>query len=213
MTDAPTATPAEHFDDLHQQHEASEMAMWLFLATEVMLFGVMFTGYLVYRMSFPEAWDVGSHHLYLSIGSINTTILILSSLTMTLAYHAAVERERRALMWLLALTAALGALFLGLKGLEYYLDVKEHIVPAFNFQSKSGVNPRHVQMFLWFYFVMTAVHTLHLSVAVIVVAVLAWFARGGRFVSGNANWVQMTSLYWHFVDIIWVTLFALLYLV
>jgi cytochrome c oxidase subunit III len=201
-----------HFRDLEQQRDASTLGMWIFLATEVMFFGVLFMGYTAYRVVYYESFAEGSHHLKLLLGSINTAVLLSSSLTMALAIHAAQLGRRKALVGFLLVTMLLGAVFLGIKALEYYYEYEEHLVPGLNF-AFSGPNPGHVEIFFILYFFMTGLHAFHLTVGIGLVAVMAFLAWRGRYTSEYHTPVELTGLYWHFVDVIWVFLFPLLYLI
>jgi cytochrome c oxidase subunit 3 len=201
---------AHQFDDLRQQREADTLGMWVFLATELLLFGGLFLAYAVYRSLYPEAWAEGSHHNNLVIGTINTAILLVSSLTMALAVHAA-EREawRPAAGFLLA-TVGLGVVFLGLKFYEYYEHYLHGAVPGVHF-TLPGPEAPHVALFFVFYFAMTGLHALHMLIGaglVTTVAVLAWRRRLTHHMP-----VEITGLYWHLIDIIWVFLYPLLYLI
>jgi cytochrome c oxidase subunit 3 len=183
-----------------QEHDAAQFGMWIFLATEVMLFGGLFTAYTVYRTVYPAAFAEGSRHLDLTLGGINTLVLIVSSGTMALA----VERARggRTPRLLLVVTAVLGAVFLALKALEYHAHFDEGLVPglAWGYQGAP-----EVQLFMIAYFTMTGLHAVHLTIAVAVVAVLA-LSRA------RATTHEVVGLYWHFVDVVWVFLLPLLYL-
>jgi len=205
------AAAAHQFDDLAQQHEADTLGMWAFLLTEVMLFGGLFLGYAVYRWSFPEAFAEASHHLDVWLGSINTAVLIGSSLTMALAVHSAQTNDRRGLTRFLLLTILLGLVFLGIKGTEYLHKFEEHLVPGASF-AYPGPHARHAQLFFSFYFGMTGLHAFHMLVGIGLLAVLAWRARRGRFSADYYAPVELIGLYWHFVDIVWIFLFPLLYL-
>jgi cytochrome c oxidase subunit 3 len=202
---------AEQFDDLAQQHEAANLGMWVFLATEILFFGGLFAGYTVYRAAYPEAFREGSHHLDLRLGAINTVVLITSSLTMALAVHRAQEGRRRALIRFLLLTLALGMVFLGIKGTEYVHKYEEALVPGSRF-SYSGSHAGQVQLFLIFYFVMTGLHAFHMLVGIGLLGVLAFLAWRGHFSAHYYTPVDTSGLYWHFVDIVWIFLFPLLYL-
>jgi cytochrome c oxidase subunit 3 len=212
----------EQFDDLEQQHEASNLGMWIFLATEVMFFGGLFTGYTVFRNLYYGGFVAGSHLLEVQFGATNTAVLIGSSLTMALAVRAAQTGKRRALIFFLLCTIALGLAFLGIKlRFEWYHDYVEGIIPGIRFAPSpehlaqwAGVraSPRHVELFMYFYFVMTGVHALHMVVGVGILTVLVVMAYQGKFGPDRFNAVEMSGLYWHFVDIIWIFLFPLLYL-
>lgn len=208
------AEAAFQFDDLDQQRETAGLGMWTFLVTEVMFFGGLFGAYIIYRMAYPEAFAAASHHLYMWIGAINTGILLGSSLTMAMAVHAAAHAHRRQLVGYLAGTAGLGAVFLVLKGVEYALDIHDRIVPGVNFHAEAfAAFPDRAEMFFVIYFIMTGLHALHVTIGVGVIVVLALMAKRGWFSARNHNAVEMTGLYWHFVDIVWIFLFPLLYLI
>jgi len=216
MTEAPSdnlSVPI-HFDDASQCYDAVSLGMWIFLATEVMFFGGLFTAYIVYRMRNPAAFAEAGHHLYMWLGAINTAVLLTSSWTMALAVHAAKHADRRAAARKLFLTAGLGGLFLLIKAVEYYLDAREHLVPGDAFRIGWTQPAASVQLFFILYFVMTGLHAVHMLVGVgvmLTLAARATFSR--RPVRSLANAVDMAGLYWHFVDIVWIFLFPLLYLV
>jgi cytochrome c oxidase subunit 3 len=213
LSEAHPAALAEQFEDLEQQHEAASLGMWVFLATELMFFGGLFTGYAIYRGLYFPGFKAGSELLNIKIGALNTAILICSSLTMALAVRAATLGKRRALMAFLVLTILLGLTFLSIKlGVEWYGHYMEQLAPGINFVYK-GPNARSVELFFVFYFFMTGVHALHMVVGVSILAVLAWQAFRGRFGPEHYNPVEMAGLYWHFVDIIWIFLYPLLYLI
>jgi cytochrome c oxidase subunit III len=209
----PAPTPLKHhFDDLGQQHEAATLGMWLFLATEVLFFGGLFAAYMLYRMWYPETWGEASRTLDVTLGTINTTVLIGSSLTMALAVHAAATDKRRTLMLFLVATMVLGAVFLGIKGVEYAHKFSEHHVPGLDFHFEGSV-PARANLFFSLYFAMTGLHALHMVIGLGIMAVMFVMAWRGKF---SARWytpVEISGLYWHFVDIIWIFLFPLLYLV
>ena len=200
-----------HFDDLGQQHEAATLGMWVFLVTEILFFGGLFAAYVVYRTRFPEAWAAGSHHLDLTLGAVNTAILIGSSLTMALAVHSAQTGSNRLLIVFLILTVLLGGAFLGIKAVEYHRKYEEHHIPGPAF-SHPGPLEGQVQLFFALYFAMTGMHALHMVVGVGLLLNLIRQARVGRFSRAYYTPVDMIGLYWHFVDIVWVFLFPLLYL-
>jgi cytochrome c oxidase subunit III len=203
---------AEQFDDLVQQHAAASLGMWVFLVTEMLFFGGLFAGYTVYRASYPEAFREASHHLDLLLGSLNTAVLISSSLTMALAVHSAQAGGRRALVVYLLLTLVLGAVFLGIKGTEYAHKYEEQLVPGIDF-GYGGPHAGQVELFMLFYFVMTGLHALHLIVGLGMLAVLAWLAWRGHFSADYYAPVETGGLYWHFIDIVWIFLLPLLYLI
>jgi cytochrome c oxidase subunit 3 len=201
-----------HFDDLGQQHDAATLGMWLFLATEVLFFGGLFAAYMLYRVWYPETFGAASRTLDITLGTVNTLVLIGSSLTMALAVHAAEKDQRRTLMMFLVLTMVLGAVFLGIKGVEYAHKFEEHHVPGLGFHFE-GAAPERANLFFSLYFAMTGLHAAHMVIGLGIIAVMLVMAWRGRF---SARWhtpIEITGLYWHFVDIIWIFLFPLLYLV
>jgi cytochrome c oxidase subunit 3 len=210
---------AHQFDDLEQQHDAATLGMWIFLATEVLLFGGLFAAFAVFRLQYPKQFAAGSHTADVVIGTVNTGVLLCSSLTMALAVHAAQAANRRRLLGFLAATIVLGGVFLGFKSYEYSEKYHHHHVPLpslrfamDDFSLESETLPEAVKMYFALYFAMTGLHAAHM---VIGMGLLAWMAvlawRGG--VLGEAYVpVEMTGLYWHFIDIVWIYLFPLLYL-
>ncbi len=210
---APHPAPLAHqFDDLAQQHDVATLGMWVFLATEILFFGGLFATYLVYRRWYPEAFTAGSRALLVWAGTTNTAVLITSSLTMALAVQAAQMGRRRALMLFLALTMALGCVFLGIKAFEYYTEYAEHHIPGLTFQFETG-QWRHAQLFFSLYFVMTGLHALHMIVGLGLLAVMLWWSYRGIITEEYSNPIEVSGLYWHFIDIVWIFLFPLLYLV
>jgi len=207
-----SVTPAHQFDDLEQQHESASLGMWAFIATEVMFFGGLFMAYIAYRYSYPDAFAAASRRLEELLGGINTAVLLTSSLTMALAVHAAQTGRRKPLVAFLLITLLLGVVFMGSKALEYYHEYEEGLVPAFNF-TYAGADAQKVQLFFVLYFLMTGLHAIHLTIGIGVILVLALLAWRGRFPPEHATPVEIVGLYWHFVDIVWVFLFPLLYLI
>lgn len=219
---------AHHFDDAEQQFTAAKLGMWAFLATEVLFFGGVFAGYAQYRYGYPEAFKLASQHLDRWLGGINTMVLLASSLTMALAVHAAQSNQRRAIAKFLGATILLGTVFLGIKGYEYYHKFEEHLIPGASFSvpvehgmeetstetsARSGIDPGEIELFFSFYFTMTGIHALHMIIGIAILVVLLVAARREAFSSDYYTPIEMTGLYWHFVDIVWVFLFPLLYLV
>jgi cytochrome c oxidase subunit 3 len=204
--------PAHQFDDLEQQYEAANLGMWAFLATEILFFGGLFLGYTVYRAAYPAAFAEGSHHLDIALGSVNTAVLIGSSLTMALAVHSAQVGKRQALVGFLGLTMLLGLVFLSIKFVEYGHKFAEALVPGAHFVY-SGPSAPQVQLFVAFYFIMTGLHALHMVIGIGLLGVLAWLAWRDHFSAQYYTPVEIAGLYWHFVDIVWIFLFPLLYLI
>jgi cytochrome c oxidase subunit 3 len=208
----PPAT-AHQFDDAVQQHEASGLGMWVFLLTEILFFGGLFTIYTVYRSLYPEAFGHASSTLDIELGTINTAVLIGSSLTMALAVHTAqVSRNGRLVALFIFATIALGSVFLGIKAIEYAQKFHEHHVPG-PFFHYEGADPQQSELFFCLYFLMTGLHAIHMVIGVGILSVLGVMALRGRFGPDYYTPVELTGLYWHFVDIVWIFLFPLLYLV
>ena len=219
MSDAQTVAhghghPAlqHHFDSMGQQFEASHLGMWVFLVTEVMFFGGLFAAYTVYRSLYPEAFADTSQHMDVILGATNTAVLIGSSLTMALAVHAAQTDSRRMLPMFLVATIVLGSVFLVIKGFEYAHKWHEHLVPGVNFRYE-GPFEQNAQILFSFYFIMTGMHALHMIIGIGLLSWLVWGARRQWFGSDYYTPVEMVGLYWHFVDIVWIFLFPLLYLI
>jgi cytochrome c oxidase subunit 3 len=201
----------EHFESAAQQRLAAELGMWVFLATELMFFGPLFLGYAYGRWAFPEGFAAASRHTDVVIGTLNTGVLLTSSLFMALGVRATQLRQRRATMTHLLITAALGAVFLILKGIEYHDEWREHLVPWLDFRFE----PRHQRaatLFYFLYFGMTGLHAVHLSIGIAVMSVFALRVRR-QAINTLRSPLEMGALYWHFVDGIWVFLYPMLYLV
>lgn len=204
---------AHQFEDIEQQREASSLGMWVFLATEIMFFGGMFVGYTFYRALYLPGFERGSRMLDVRFGAANTAILIASSFTMALAVHAAQTGRRRSLISFLLLTIVLGAAFLGIKFVfEWRHDFDEHLVPGLGFAYQGAYAP-WVQLFFCFYFFMTGMHALHMIIGLGILSVLVVMALRHKFTPDYNSPVETTGLYWHFVDIVWIFLFPLLYLI
>jgi len=247
---------AHHFDDLEQQHESSNLGMWLFLATEVMFFGGVIVAYAVYRSMEPSApgqiednmFVQASRRLYVWAGFANTVILLTSSLTMALAVRCAQLNQPRNTVRLLLATIVLGTAFLGVKAYEWTSDYYEHLVPGIDWNWELSQaehhkatpphgfidNPRpstpdpgesvgwervrspestRAEKFFCFYFFMTGLHALHMIIGVGLLGTLAWMAHTRWLSGGGGTQIEMAGLYWHFVDIVWVFLYPLLYLI
>ena len=203
---------AHHFDNMEQQREAGSIGMWVFLVQEIMFFGGLFLAYSIFRAKFPEAFAAASNHLDIRLGAVNTVVLIFSSLTMALAVYYAQTGKRRPQVWLLTVTLLLGATFLVIKGFEYAEKFRDHLFPGPGFTWHGKGDPNQVQMFFWIYFAMTGLHALHMIIGIGIIAYLIFYARRGRFTPEYHSPVEISGLYWHFVDIVWIFLFPLLYL-
>jgi cytochrome c oxidase subunit 3 len=196
---------------MSQQLEASTLGMWVFLVTEIMFFGGMFMAYIVYRIAYPEAWVLGSHHLNVTLGALNTGVLICSSLTMALAVRSAQVSSRKGQIVNLVLTILFGATFLVVKFFEYKEKFEHHLVPGPHFDMTLP-DAGQQQLFFSLYFMLTGVHAAHMVVGIGLMLVILTMAIRGRFSSEYYTPVEISGLYWHFVDIVWIFLFPLLYL-
>ena len=203
---------ARQFEDPQQQRKASDLGMWVFLATEILFFGALFVAYTATRLHDPQAFAIASRLTNLPLGSINTAILLTSSLTMALAVRATKLGLRDAAIAFLLATAVLGVAFLGIKFTEYYLDWRDHLVPVIDF-AHAGPHAGGVENFFYLYFFMTGVHSIHLIIGIVTVLTLALLARRGDFSPDYFTPVELGGLYWHLVDIVWIFLYPLLYLV
>ena len=203
---------AHHFDNLGQQKEAATLGMWVFLVTEILFFGGLFITYLVYRYWYPDAFAAASHELDVTLGTTNTIVLITSSLTMAMAVHAAQTGKRGQLKLFLVLTMILGAAFLGIKSIEYHHKFVEHHIPGPDFHFEEAY-VRHAQIFFSLYFVMTGLHALHMIIGLGIMVWMYVLANNGTIDTEYNNPIEIAGLYWHFVDIVWIFLFPLLYLI
>jgi cytochrome c oxidase subunit 3 len=203
---------AHQFDDLEQQHEASTLGMWVFLATEVLFFGVLFATYAVYRSWYAAAFAAGSRELLIVAGTTNTAVLITSSLTMALAVHSAQTGNRRRLLMFLVVTMILGTVFLAIKGFEYYTSFVEGHLPGAGFRFEPQYF-QHAQIFFSLYFLMTGLHALHMIIGLGIMTVMLWLSWRGAITAEYYAPIEISGLYWHFVDIVWIFIFPLLYLI
>ncbi|HVJ08983.1 MAG TPA: cytochrome c oxidase subunit 3 family protein [Acidisarcina sp.] len=215
-----------HFETVEQQREASSLGMWLFLLTEIMFFGGLFTAYLIYRNWYYPAFVAGSHQLSIVLGTTNTVVLITSSFTMAMGVWSAEMKNKRGLVLALAATFVLGLVFLGIKADEYHEKWEKHHIPGANFSIEEFVHPsspkekvlapdmaEKTQMYFSLYFIMTGMHALHMIIGIAILSVLLVRAIGGAYTSGHMTTIENFGLYWHFVDIVWIFLFPLLYLI
>ena len=233
-----------HFDTMAQQKEAAVVGMWVFLLTEILFFGGLFAAYMIYRIWYFDAFAEASRSLSLFWGGLNTAVLIASSLTMAMGVRCAQTNKRQATVNWLILTMILGAVFLGVKVIEYADKFEHHHVPGYNFQwaaehaapaaegaateGGSSTEPAAghrelalnadqlqltTQIYFSLYFTMTGLHALHMIIGIGLMSVITWMAWKGKFDDQYYTPAEMSGLYWHFVDIVWIFLFPLLYLV
>jgi cytochrome c oxidase subunit 3 len=223
-----------HFASMEQQVDTTSFAMWLFLLTEIMFFGGLFCSYLIFRNWYYPAFVEASHQLNIKEGTANTAVLIASSFTMAMGVWCAEMRRKGALVLFLCLTFVLGLVFLGIKYDEYHEKWVKHHVPGFHYSTKSFTDPasdeevhkqypedkalqldmaRHTEVYFGLYFAMTGMHALHMIIGISILGFMIWRARAGAYTTGHVTFVHNFGLYWHFVDIIWIFLFPLLYLI
>jgi cytochrome c oxidase subunit 3 len=222
-----------HFYSVEQQADTTNFAMWLFLLTEIMFFGGLFTAYLIFRNWYYPAFVEASHQLNIFWGTANTAVLISSSFTMAMGVWSAEMRKKGTLVLCLVLTFILGLVFLGIKTIEYKEKIEKHHVPGFHYSLQSFTNPasdpeiykeyhdkpmaldmaRHTELYFFLYFAMTGMHALHMIIGIAILGFMIFRARAGAYTTGHVTFVENFGLYWHFVDIIWIFLFPLLYLI
>ncbi|MGH8017234.1 MAG: cytochrome c oxidase subunit 3 [Opitutaceae bacterium] len=211
-TSGPPPAHAPHFADDRQRLDADHLGMWTFLTTEVMFFGGLFAAYSVYRWAYPEGFAEGSGHLDFWIGTINTAVLLLSSLFVAWGDLAIKAGAMRTVKGCIVFAWILGAIFLALKGYEYLLKYHEGLIPGAHFEVEAQ-HPEQVQLFIFIYFALTGLHAIHMVGGL---AALGWLLVGvqrGRVTRDDPAAIEITGLYWHFVDCVWVFLYPLLYLI
>jgi len=206
-----------HFADMDQQRETSTFGMWLFLVTEIMFFGGLFCAYLIYRATYYEAFVAGSQTMNIWLGATNTAVLICSSLTMALGVRCAQIDRKKMMIVLLLITMLFGLAFLGIKAIEYHEHWTNHQFPGPNFQFEgaeaAGINPQNIQIYFSLYWAMTGLHALHMVIGVGLVLWIVIAGARGRYSPDYYAPVENVGLYWHFVDLVWIYLFPLLYLI
>lgn len=202
-----------HFVSKEQQLDASILGMWTFLVTEVLFFGGLFASYALYRHQYPEAFASTSHYMNVPLGGVNTAVLIGSSLTMALSVRSAQLGRKKHLIIFLLCTMFLGAVFLGIKAIEYHEKWVEHLVPGFGFEYYQPQYFHNAQILFFLYFAMTGMHALHMIIGLGLLATLVWMAMRNSFSTSYYTPVEIIGLYWHFVDVVWIFLFPLLYLI
>jgi cytochrome c oxidase subunit III len=203
---------AHHFDDADTQFEANRFGVWLFLVTEILLFGGLFLAFAVFRSWHLAAFVEAHHHLDKVMGAVNTVVLICSSLTMALAVRASQKSQRAAAAALLVATLLLAGTFLAIKGFEYHHKFVEGLLPGRYFTAQGFTHPA-ARIFFGIYFLMTGIHGLHVAIGMGLIGWILVRTLKRRFSSRYYSPVEGVGLYWHLVDLIWIYLFPLLYLV
>ncbi len=206
-----TSVPGEPEASFEYDVETNMLGMWVFLATEVLFFGAVFTTYFIYRITYQPAFIEGSSHLNVLLGGINTAVLLTSSFMMALAVMSAQLKNRRGIILFLAFTIILGLIFIGIKALEWTLEYNDHLFPGYGWQYSSPNAPQ-VKLFFSLYFVLTGLHAAHMIVGVSLLTVMLIKAIRHQFDTGYFIPVEMVGLFWHFIDIVWIFIFPLLYL-
>ena len=208
-----------HFETKPQHNECNILGMWLFLAQEIMFFGGLFTAYAVYRFKYPEAWKAGSEALNVTIGTTNTVFLLISSLTMALSVYFAQTDQFKKLLISFTATMGFGTLFLGVKVVEYKEKFDFGLIPGPWWNPDSHHvdltidDPSKIQLFFVMYFIMTGMHAFHMIIGLGIAAVMWIMALKRKFGPNKYMPVEMFGFYWHFVDIVWVFLFPMIYLI
>jgi cytochrome c oxidase subunit 3 len=203
--------PVDHFESLEQQEHAAHLGMWLFLTSEVLLFGALFGLYTAYRVEFPKDFSEAVHHNNLWLGSINTVVLITSSFSAAWAVHSAKRGARRAMLVSLGVTLLLGAGFLVLKFTEYGQHFAEGIYPGAYYRFQELPTPG-AGVFFTLYFFLTGLHALHVIGGMSALGVLTWLGARGHHTPERHTALELGVLYWHLVDVIWIFLWPLMYL-
>lgn len=200
-----------HFANEEQQYETSTFGMWVFLVTEVMFFGGLFTAYLIYRIQNPEAFANASHHLDITLGCFNTVVLIGSSLTMAMAVHSARISKSKMIAFWIVMTMILGSIFLGVKAVEYTQKWDHGLFPPNFFLDAPDAGGQKI--FYSLYFAMTGLHATHMVIGMGIMLFILREAIKGSYTERWYTPVEIMGLYWHFVDLVWIFLFPLLYLI
>lgn len=204
------------FEDLEQQKESYIVGMWAFLVTEILFFGALFTAYIVYRAAYPKIFALASHELNITLGGFNTFVLLTSSWTMALAVRAAIFQERKKQVFFLLATMAFAAIFLIVKYFEYGAKIEHHLFPgaSFHYEGPIPADQTHVvQIFFSLYFAMTGLHGLHVLVGFLVIGAIVIRVLINKSPIQDYIPTELVGLYWHFVDIVWIFLYPLLYLI
>lgn len=203
---------AHHFKTMEQQFDAAKLGVWLFLCTEILMFGGLFVGYIIFHGVYPEMFAEGAKHLDWRLGAINTAVLLLSSFTMAIGIHYAQTNQRDKSFMALAVTVICGAIFMVIKYFEYTHKFHIGLEPGkfFHFE---GAEHSNLALYFSFYFLMTGLHGSHVLVGMGLIIWMMIRTKRGEFSSEYYTPVEGVGLFWHLVDLIWIYLFPLLYLV
>jgi cytochrome c oxidase subunit 3 len=206
------AAPAEQFDDARQQREAATLGMWSFIATEILFFGVLFAGYAICRIKFPEAFKEGSRHTDMLMGTLETADLLISSCAIAIAVREVQLGGERIAGWLVSGTALLGLAFLVMHGFEYAAEYHEGLIPGLHY-TQTGPRASPMQLFFCLYYFITGFHSLHVLIGVVLLCIMAWRTFKRQFDQDYHTPLELSALYWHLVDLVWIFVFPLMYLI
>lgn len=201
-----------HFESAEQAFESSKLGLWLFLVTEILLFGGLFVAYIIFRAEYPGMFHEASRHLNRTMGAINTVVLICSSFSMAMAVQMTRENKRKAASFLLLFTLLCAATFMTIKYFEYTHKFHEGLLPGAHFSNELIKDPK-APLFFSLYFMMTGLHGFHVLVGMILISWVLYKTGKGSLNSQYYTPTELTGLYWHLVDLIWIYLFPLLYLI
>jgi cytochrome c oxidase subunit 3 len=201
-----------HFHSVEQQRETAKLGMWTFLLTELLLFSGMFLSALVIRVLHPDSVTAVALHLKYWIGATNSAVLILSSFCMSVAIESSRLGLQKPMVRFMHITAALGVLFLMLKGYEYYRDWVEHMMPFLPDRRFELQGDPAARLFTNLYFIITGLHAIHLTIGICLMLIMSWLAAQAGFLQRHQNRIEIIGLYWHFIDLIWLIVFPTLYL-
>ncbi len=200
------------FENMEQQNDSYILGMWVFLCTEILFFGGLFTAFIVYHKMYPEAFFEAHHELSIMLGGINTTILLFSSFTIALAVRAAALGRWKAQLGLMGITLACAFGFMVVKAIEYTEKYNHHLIPGPKFHFETA-HEHGAQIFFSLYFAMTGLHGIHVLIGIIACLILMYMTWKNRNKPQDFMPIEMFGLYWHFVDIVWIFLYPLLYLI
>lgn len=206
-------THSHHFDSMEQEHESGKQGVWLFMATEIMMFGGLFVGYFLYRMKYPEAWVEGGSLLSWKLGAFNTLVLLFSSFTMAQAVTETMKGQNKKALNLVVITTLCAFAFMVVKYFEYSGKIHHGLFPGFDIWDPSAVQNEGTRLFLLFYFLMTGLHGIHIMIGIGLMFWLMKRLKNDEFSPKYYTAVEGVGLYWHIVDIIWIYLFPLMYLI
>lgn len=204
---------AHHFDSAEHEYDSSKQGIWLFLCTEVLMFGGLFVGYAIFHHLYPELFEAGSKYLNWKLGALNTVVLLFSSLTMALGIYYCQRAEKQKAVWSLAITVLCGAIFMIVKYFEYTHKIHEGLLPGTWFHAAQPEGITNLPLYFSFYFMMTGLHGLHVLIGMGLIVWVMIRANRGEFGPGYYTPVEGVGLFWHLIDLIWIYLFPLLYLV